>query len=67
MILAAANQSVRQSTRFAFCFCPQASGSMVPVRLDLRETRGGELGRHGVQYSDTVLHADVRDHEHRLL
>lgn len=40
---------------------------MAPVRFNLRETRGGELGGHGVQHSDTVLHAAVRDHEHRLL
>lgn len=40
---------------------------MAPVRFDLRETRGGELRWHGVQYSNPVLHAAVRDHEHRLL
>jgi len=40
---------------------------MAPIRFNLRETRGGELGGHGVQHSDTVLHAAVRDHEHRLL
>jgi len=40
---------------------------MAPIRFNLRETRGGELDGHGVQHSDTVLHAAVRDHEHRLL
>jgi len=40
---------------------------VAPVRLDLRETRGGELGGHGLQHSDTLLHAALRDPEHRLL
>jgi len=40
---------------------------MAPIRFNLRKTRGGELSGHGVQHSDTVLHAAVRDHEHRLL
>lgn len=40
---------------------------MAPIRFNLRETRGGELSGHGVQHSDTVLHAAIRDHEHRLL
>jgi len=40
---------------------------VAPVWFDLRETRGGELGGHGVQHSDTLLHAALRDHEHRLL
>jgi len=40
---------------------------MALIRFNLRETRGGELSGHGVQHSDTVLHAAVRDHEHRLL
>lgn len=35
--------------------------------IDLREARGGELGGHGVQHSNSILHAAVRHHEHRVL
>ena len=44
----------------------QASGTVAAVRLDLRKTRRGELGGHGVQHSDPLLHAVVRDLQHRL-
>ncbi|KAL2732454.1 sodium/potassium/calcium exchanger Nckx30C isoform X7 [Vespula maculifrons] len=44
-----------------------ASGTVAPLWLDLWEASGGELGGYGVQHSDSLLHATIRDYEHRLL
>lgn len=51
---------------FRLYFCPQASGTVAALRLDLWKTRGSELGGDGVQHSDPILHAAVRHPEHRL-
>lgn len=51
---------------FGCISAPQASGTVAAVRLDLRKTRGSELGGDGVQHSDPILHAAVRHLEHRL-
>lgn len=45
----------------------KASGTVAPLWLDLWEASGGELGGYGVQHSDSLLHATIRDYEHRLL
>ena len=39
---------------------------MAIVRPDLRKTRRGELGGYGVQHSDPLLYAAIRDSEHSL-
>ena len=40
---------------------------MASVWTDIREAGRGQLGRNGLQHSDTVLYASLRNLKHRLL
>ena len=39
---------------------------MAPLWHNLREACGGELSGNGLQHSNSILHASLRNHEHRL-
>lgn len=46
--------------------CPQASGSVAPLRHNLRNACRGEFSGDGLQHSYPILHALIRDYEHCL-